>query len=316
MTHPSLTAIYPSVSFHDDHEPEATEAGQRPGAGPARQPRADAAGGGARRDDGRHRRHHRGRRQPTAAGPIVGGLLVQHVNWEACFYINIPVGLAAGVVLVLALMFALLGPGLSPPLLASRLKRGRQAYQTLVGRRQTRPLLIVSWAAQYRQRVAPPGATVASAVAVSGVRRYTNHGGGPAEGALNSPVRALPVSSTRAGHPSAAQRAAIAATCYMRAAVRVDRGQPAGVAVRAAGARRLGNASVQLGLNGCPVQGRQAVKISEVSCVHDICDVIGVEDSSAVGPAWPPWPGANCRWRWREPCHRFSSATGARRGRT
>jgi EmrB/QacA subfamily drug resistance transporter len=31
----------------------------------------------------------------TAAGPIVGGLLVQHVNWEACFYINLPVGLIA-----------------------------------------------------------------------------------------------------------------------------------------------------------------------------------------------------------------------------
>jgi EmrB/QacA subfamily drug resistance transporter len=31
----------------------------------------------------------------TAAGPIVGGLLVQHVNWEACFYINVPVGLIA-----------------------------------------------------------------------------------------------------------------------------------------------------------------------------------------------------------------------------
>ena len=31
----------------------------------------------------------------TAAGPIVGGLLVQHVSWEACFYINIPVGLIA-----------------------------------------------------------------------------------------------------------------------------------------------------------------------------------------------------------------------------
>jgi len=29
----------------------------------------------------------------TAAGPIVGGLLVQHVNWEACFYVNIPVAL-------------------------------------------------------------------------------------------------------------------------------------------------------------------------------------------------------------------------------
>jgi len=31
----------------------------------------------------------------TAAGPIVGGLLVQHINWEACFYINIPVGMIA-----------------------------------------------------------------------------------------------------------------------------------------------------------------------------------------------------------------------------
>jgi EmrB/QacA subfamily drug resistance transporter len=31
----------------------------------------------------------------TAVGPIVGGLLVQHINWEACFYINIPVGLIA-----------------------------------------------------------------------------------------------------------------------------------------------------------------------------------------------------------------------------
>jgi EmrB/QacA subfamily drug resistance transporter len=37
----------------------------------------------------------------TAAGPIVGGLLVQHVNWEACFYINLPVGLIA---LVMALL--------------------------------------------------------------------------------------------------------------------------------------------------------------------------------------------------------------------
>ena len=31
----------------------------------------------------------------TAAGPIVGGLLVQHLNWEACFYINIPVAVIA-----------------------------------------------------------------------------------------------------------------------------------------------------------------------------------------------------------------------------
>jgi EmrB/QacA subfamily drug resistance transporter len=31
----------------------------------------------------------------TAAGPIVGGLLVQHIGWEACFYINVPVGVIA-----------------------------------------------------------------------------------------------------------------------------------------------------------------------------------------------------------------------------
>lgn len=31
----------------------------------------------------------------TAIGPIVGGLLVEHVNWESVFYINAPIGLAA-----------------------------------------------------------------------------------------------------------------------------------------------------------------------------------------------------------------------------
>jgi EmrB/QacA subfamily drug resistance transporter len=31
----------------------------------------------------------------TAAGPIVGGLLVQHINWESIFYINVPVGVIA-----------------------------------------------------------------------------------------------------------------------------------------------------------------------------------------------------------------------------
>ena len=31
----------------------------------------------------------------TALGPIVGGLLVEHVNWESVFYINAPIGLIA-----------------------------------------------------------------------------------------------------------------------------------------------------------------------------------------------------------------------------
>src|SRR3954454_17038806 len=65
---------------------------------------------------------------------------------------------------------------------------------------------------QKRHWVAPPGSTVKSAVAVRNARRYTCHGGGPADGALKSAVRAVPLSSTRAGQPSAAHREAIAAT--------------------------------------------------------------------------------------------------------
>ncbi|MEU1366295.1 MFS transporter [Streptomyces sp. NPDC005803] len=37
----------------------------------------------------------------TALGPIVGGLLVQHVNWESVFYINAPIG-------VIALVFSMI----------------------------------------------------------------------------------------------------------------------------------------------------------------------------------------------------------------
>ncbi|SCK18244.1 drug resistance transporter, EmrB/QacA subfamily [Streptomyces sp. WMMB 714] len=39
----------------------------------------------------------------TAAGPIVGGLLVEHVSWESVFFINIPVGLLAVVMGLLIL---------------------------------------------------------------------------------------------------------------------------------------------------------------------------------------------------------------------
>ncbi|MCX4971266.1 MFS transporter [Streptomyces sp. NBC_00654] len=45
----------------------------------------------------------------TAAGPIVGGLLVQHVSWEAVFFINVPVGLAALVLGVVILKDARAG---------------------------------------------------------------------------------------------------------------------------------------------------------------------------------------------------------------
>ncbi|WP_326754605.1 MFS transporter [Streptomyces hirsutus] len=31
----------------------------------------------------------------TSLGPIVGGLLVEHVNWESVFYLNVPIGLVA-----------------------------------------------------------------------------------------------------------------------------------------------------------------------------------------------------------------------------
>ncbi|WP_425826296.1 MFS transporter [Streptomyces fractus] len=39
----------------------------------------------------------------TALGPIVGGLLVEHVNWESVFYINAPIGVIAFVFSILVL---------------------------------------------------------------------------------------------------------------------------------------------------------------------------------------------------------------------
>ncbi|MFF2731004.1 DHA2 family efflux MFS transporter permease subunit [Streptomyces sp. NPDC058008] len=39
----------------------------------------------------------------TALGPIVGGLLIEHVNWESVFYINAPIGVVALAVSLLVL---------------------------------------------------------------------------------------------------------------------------------------------------------------------------------------------------------------------
>src|SRR2546430_17440857 len=49
----------------------------------------------------------------TAAGPIVGGLLVQHISWEACFYVNVPVGAAALIMSLLVLRETPAAPGRS-----------------------------------------------------------------------------------------------------------------------------------------------------------------------------------------------------------
>ena len=46
-----------------------------------------------------------------AAGPIVGGLLVEHVNWESVFYINAPIAVAAVLIGALAIVESRSGQG-------------------------------------------------------------------------------------------------------------------------------------------------------------------------------------------------------------
>ena len=65
---------------------------------------------------------------------------------------------------------------------------------------------------QKRKRVRPPGSFDETTVAERGAMRYTFHGGGPCDGALNGAVMPDPLSSGSAGQPLSAHAFAIRAT--------------------------------------------------------------------------------------------------------
>src|SRR5262249_53661326 len=63
-----------------------------------------------------------------------------------------------------------------------------------------------------RKRVRPPGSAADTTMAERGTMRYTFHGGGPCDGALNGAVMPDPLSSGSAGQPLSAHAFAIRAT--------------------------------------------------------------------------------------------------------
>src|SRR5438552_8226257 len=65
---------------------------------------------------------------------------------------------------------------------------------------------------QKRKRVRPPGSVAKTTVAERGSMRYTCHGGGPCDGALNGAVMPDPLSSGSAGQPLSAHAFAMRAT--------------------------------------------------------------------------------------------------------
>src|SRR5947199_8667226 len=65
---------------------------------------------------------------------------------------------------------------------------------------------------QKRKRVRPPGSAAKTTIAERGSMRYTFHGGGPCDGALNGAVMPDPLSSGSAGQPLSAHAFAIRAT--------------------------------------------------------------------------------------------------------
>src|SRR5207253_10903475 len=67
-------------------------------------------------------------------------------------------------------------------------------------------------ARQNRKRVRPPGSVPNVTIAERGSMRYTFHGGGPCDGALNGAVMPDPLSSGSAGQPLSAHAFATRAT--------------------------------------------------------------------------------------------------------
>jgi hypothetical protein len=65
---------------------------------------------------------------------------------------------------------------------------------------------------QNRKRVRPPGSAAKVTIAERGSMRYTFHGGGPCDGALNGAVMPGPLSSGSAGQPLSAHAFAMRAT--------------------------------------------------------------------------------------------------------
>src|SRR5580658_2291489 len=65
---------------------------------------------------------------------------------------------------------------------------------------------------QNRKRVRPPGSVPKVTIAERSSMRYTFHGGGPCDGALNGAVRPSPLSSGSAGQPLSAHAFAIRAS--------------------------------------------------------------------------------------------------------
>src|SRR5579859_7326934 len=65
---------------------------------------------------------------------------------------------------------------------------------------------------QNRKRVRPPGSAAKVTIAERGSTRYTFHGGGPCDGALNGAVMPDPLSSASAGQPLSAHALATRAT--------------------------------------------------------------------------------------------------------